>query len=110
MDLADRSGQPVLTEELRRWRTISSSVSRPWLRRRGERNFADSAVITQGNLAAVDAILPDPFRQRDRVDPQLGGGLLLFHAWPHQGDRLGTELEGDARATLISLSMRQAAS
>lgn len=47
-----------------------------------------------GDLAAVDASLLDPLRQRDRMDAQLCDGPLLFLAGPDQDDVPSAELGG----------------
>jgi hypothetical protein len=65
------------------------------MRRRAARSSADSVVLTPAiSPRSVDAVLLDPFRQRDRMDAQLSGGLLLLFASSDQGDSPGTELGG----------------
>jgi hypothetical protein len=42
----------------------------------------------------VDVVLAQPLRQRDQMDAEVNGGLLLFFSCPHQRDGAGAELSG----------------
>lgn len=74
------------------WRTMATAASNFRTLRRAARSSVDSLVGTPGRSPSLMSSCLIPLRQRDRMDTEIVGGLLLGFTGSHERDRAGTKL------------------